>query len=51
MNDLHRPGADKNGQRPQVQGGVGHGHLAIGVTEQFANLGQAAASGKNGAGS
>ena len=50
MIDLHRPGAGKNCQRAQVEGGIGHRHLAIGVTKQFANLSQAAASGKNGAG-
>jgi hypothetical protein len=43
MINLHRPGAGKNCQRPQVEGGIGHRHLAIGVTEQFANFGQAAA--------
>ena len=51
MINLHRPGAGKDGQRLQLEGGIGHGHLAIGVTEQFANLGQAAAGGENGAGS
>jgi len=43
MINLHRPGAGKNCQRSQVEGGIGHRHLAIGVTEQFANFGQAAA--------
>jgi hypothetical protein len=51
MINLHRPGAGKNCQRLQLERGIGHRHLSIGVTEQFANLGQAAASGKNGAGS
>ena len=38
-------------QRLQVEGGIGHRHLASGVTEQFTNLGQAPAGGQNGAGS
>jgi len=48
MDGLRWPGACKSGQRLQVKGGIHHGHRVSGVAEQFANLGQAAASGQNG---